>query len=91
LVAGVNVFYGQANSKIRSIFGDGSVVTNGYGLAATLTWYGLAGFYVDGQAQVSRYDSNLNSELRGALARGNGGYGAAFSIEAGRRISIGAG
>lgn len=90
LVAGVNVFYGQANSKIGSIFGDGSVMTNGYGLAATLTWYGLSGFYVDGQAQVGRYSSNLNSELRGTLARDNGGSGEAFSIEAGRRISVSA-
>ncbi|MBN9603022.1 MAG: autotransporter outer membrane beta-barrel domain-containing protein [Afipia felis] len=90
LVAGVNASYGQANSKINSIFGDGSVMTNGYGLGATLTWYGLTGFYVDGQAQVSRYNSNLHSALRGTLTHDNVGYGEAFSVEAGKRISVGA-
>jgi len=90
LVAGVNASYGQANSKINSIFGDGSVMTNGYGLGATLTWYGLTGFYVDGQAQVSRYNSNLNSALRGTLTHDNVGYGEAFSVEVGKKISVGA-
>jgi len=89
LVAGVNVSYGEANSQIRSVFGNGALKTEGYGLGATLTWYGLQGFYVDGQAQVSRYSSDLNSDLRGTLGHDNGGRGEAFSIEAGKRISIG--
>lgn len=89
LVAGVNVSYGQANSKINSIFGDGSIMTNGYGLGATLTWYGVTGFYVDGQAQINRYSSGLNSELLGSLNHDNDGSGEAFSIEAGKRISFG--
>jgi len=89
LVAGVNVSYGQANSTIESLFGDGVLKTNGYGLGATLTWYGDAGVYVDGQAQVSSYDSNLKSELLGSLTHDNDGSGKAFSIEAGKRISFG--
>jgi outer membrane autotransporter protein len=89
LVAGVNVSYGRANSQIRSVFGNGALTTDGYGLGAALTWYGLQGFYVDGQVQVSRYNSALNSAFLGALAHNNGGRGEAFSIEAGKRISIG--
>jgi fibronectin-binding autotransporter adhesin len=88
LIAGVNVSYGQANSQIHSIFGNGKLRTDGYGLGATLTWYGEQGFYVDGQAQVSRYNSTLNSELLGTLAQDNGGRGEAFSIEAGKRIAV---
>ncbi|WP_162792628.1 autotransporter outer membrane beta-barrel domain-containing protein, partial [Ochrobactrum sp. 3-3] len=31
-------------------------------LGATTTWYGNNGFYVDGQAQVTWFDSDLNSD-----------------------------
>lgn len=89
LVAGVNVFYGEANSQIRSVFGDGTVNSDGYGLGATLTWYGNDGFYVDSQAQVIRYDSDLTSDYLGRLSHDNGGYSQAFSIEAGKRLSVG--
>src|SRR3546814_17952380 len=67
LVAGVTAYYGGANSHVRSIFGNGSLKTDGYGLGATLTWYGLNGFYVDGQAQRSWYDSDLDSSILGKL------------------------
>ncbi len=89
LVAGVNAFYGGANSQIRSVFGDGAVNSEGYGLGATLTWYGHDGFYVDSQAQAIRYDSDLTSNYLGRLARDNGGYGEAFSIETGKRMPVG--
>jgi len=88
LVAGVEVSYGAANSRINSVFGNGTLNTTGYGLGATLTWYGVNGFYVDGQAQVNRYSSDLNSERLGSLIHDNGGRGEAFSIEAGKRISL---
>jgi outer membrane autotransporter protein len=89
LVAGVNVSYGEANSRINSVFSNGALKSNGYGLGATLTWYDVTGFYVDGQAQVNRYSSDLNSELLGSLTHDNGGSGEALSIEAGKRISFG--
>jgi fibronectin-binding autotransporter adhesin len=89
LVAGVNVTYAEANSQISSIFGNGAVKTGGYGLGTTLTWYGVTGLYVDGQAQVNRYSSDLNSDLLGSLTHDNKGSGEAFSIEAGKRISFG--
>ncbi|MDH7798594.1 MULTISPECIES: autotransporter outer membrane beta-barrel domain-containing protein [unclassified Beijerinckia] len=88
LVASANVSYGEANSRLNSVFGDGGLKTNGYGLGATLTWYGVTGFYVDGQAQINRYSSNLNSKALGLLTHNNGGSGEAFSIEAGKRISL---
>ncbi|MDO8978799.1 MAG: autotransporter outer membrane beta-barrel domain-containing protein [Afipia sp.] len=89
LVAGVNISYGEATSRINSVFGNGALKTNGYGLGATLTWYGVTGVYVDGQARVNRYSSDLNSELLGSRTHDNGGNGEAFSIEAGKRISFG--
>jgi fibronectin-binding autotransporter adhesin len=88
LVAGVTAYYGQASSHVRSLFGNGALKTDGYGLGATLSWYGLAGFYLDGQAQFSWYDSKLDSDVLGRLVNGNGGSGEAFSVEAGKRTSI---
>lgn len=88
LVAGINVAYGEANSRITSVFGNGALKTGGYGFGATLTWYGVTGHYVDSQAQVNRYNSSLNSDLLGTLTHNNGGNGEAFSIEAGKRIAI---
>lgn len=88
LVAGINVSYGEANSRINSVFGNSALKSNGYGLGATLTWYGVTGVYVDGQAQVNRFSSDLNSELLGSLTHKNGGSGETFSIEAGKRISF---
>lgn len=88
LVAGLNLSYGAADSRIRSAFGDGALRSEGYGLGATLTWYDGAGFYADAQAQLGRYDSDLTSDLLGLLTQGNGGHGGAFSVETGKRISL---
>lgn len=88
LIAGINVSYGEANSRIKSVFGDGALNSDGYGIGATLTWYDGAGLYADAQAQVGRYSSDLKSELLGILANDNNGRGEAFSVEAGKRLSI---
>lgn len=89
LVLGFTGHYGEANSHVRSPFGDGSIKTDGYGLGATLTWYGIKGFYVDAQAQFSWYESDLKSAILGNLARNNDGKGESFSVEAGKRTAIG--
>ncbi|CAN7423228.1 autotransporter-associated beta strand repeat-containing protein [Caulobacter sp. LjRoot300] len=90
LVGGLTAYYGQADSDVRSTFGNGSIKTNGYGVGATLIWYGLKGFYVDGQVQFSWHDSDLNSAVLGELARNNEGRGEALSLEVGKRIPLGA-
>ncbi|RVG24762.1 autotransporter outer membrane beta-barrel domain-containing protein [Sinorhizobium meliloti] len=74
---------------VSSFYGDGSIDTRGYGLGATLTWYGQNGFYLDGQGQLTRFDSDLDSDILGRLADGNDGLGYAVSIEAGHRIGLG--
>ncbi len=89
LVAGITVSYGEASSEIRSIYGNGALKTEGYGVGATLTWYGPGGSYVDGQAQISHFNSDLGSDLLGTLTEDNSGRGEAFSLEAGKRMPIG--
>ncbi|MFC5768463.1 autotransporter-associated beta strand repeat-containing protein [Thauera sinica] len=88
LIGGVNFRHGEADARIDSIYGDGSIETRGHGVGGTLTWYGADGYYVDGQAQFSWYDSDLKSAVLGKRAKGNDGTGYAVSAEAGRRIAL---
>ncbi|MBB3146160.1 outer membrane autotransporter protein [Phyllobacterium trifolii] len=89
LISSLTAHYGHASADITSFFGDGSIDTDGYGLGGTLTWYGQNGFYVDGQAQATWYDSDLTSDTLGtSLTDGNNGFGYAFSLETGKRIDL---
>ncbi|WP_422398444.1 autotransporter outer membrane beta-barrel domain-containing protein [Sinorhizobium meliloti] len=89
LIGGLTAHYGGINTDVSSFYGDGSIDTRGYGLGATLTWYGQNGFYLDGQGQLTRFDSDLDSDILGRLADGNDGLGYAVSMEAGHRIGLG--
>ncbi|MCA0014763.1 autotransporter-associated beta strand repeat-containing protein [Mesorhizobium sp. B292B1B] len=89
LLGGLTFHYGTASSDISSIYGVGSIQATGYGFGGTLTWYGDNGFYTDGQAQVTWYDSDLKSATLGSeLAKGNNGFGYALSVEAGQKIAL---
>lgn len=88
LIGGLTAHYGKADAGIGSVFGDGGIDTQGYGLGATLTWYGPRGLYLDGQAQFSWFDSDLKSSLLGDLTDSDG-TGMAFSVEAGKRVAVG--
>ena len=89
MIGGLNVRYGNISSDVNSASGTGSIDTDGYGVGGTLTWYGQNGVYVDGQAQVTWFDSDLRSDLVSEpMVGGNNGFGYAFSLEAGKRIEI---
>jgi len=89
LIAGITGQYGHAKGDISSFHGDGAISTDAWSLGATTTWYGNSGFYVDGQAQVTWFDSDLNSwTANQGLADGRKATGYALSIEAGQRFAI---
>lgn len=89
VVAGVNMSYGYANADIDSVYGHGKIDSSAYGLGATLTWYGNDGFYVDGQAKLNWFRSDLKSKtLDVTETKGNHGFGYAMSAEAGKRIPL---
>lgn len=89
LIGSLSVHYVHGKAKTRSIHGDGEISTDGYGMGTSLTWYGNNGFYVDGQAQATWYDSDLNSTLANlGLTDGNDGFGYALSLESGKRIAL---
>ncbi|WP_425524441.1 autotransporter outer membrane beta-barrel domain-containing protein [Agrobacterium fabrum] len=89
LIGGFTVHYAHGKTDTRSVWGDGEISTDGYGLGGTLTWYGENGFYLDGQAQMTWYTSGLNSLLaRTNLTDNNDGFGYTLSLESGTRIAI---
>ncbi|WP_265923282.1 autotransporter outer membrane beta-barrel domain-containing protein [Cupriavidus nantongensis] len=89
LFAGVGMQYGYGHAGVSSFFGNGRIRVDGYSLTGTTTWSGSNGFYVDGQAQATWYDSNLSSDQLGRrLVGDNKGFGHAFSIESGQRMAL---
>jgi len=53
LIGGALVQYGNGRTSASSPFGTGKINTNGYGVGATLSWFGNNGFYVDNQLQYN--------------------------------------
>ncbi|GAB1582842.1 autotransporter-associated beta strand repeat-containing protein [Phyllobacterium phragmitis] len=89
LIGGASLHYGTIAADIFSPHGEGKIDATGYGIAGTLTWYGNDGLYLDGQAKLTWYDSDLSSTTANqSLASGNDGRGYALSIEAGKRIPL---
>ncbi|MGZ2426290.1 autotransporter family protein [Rhizobium laguerreae] len=89
LIGGINFHMNTASADISSRFGKGDIDTTGYGFDGTLTWYGNGGFYLDTQAAVTWYDSDLKSStLQTSLADGNDGFGYGFSVEAGQKVAL---
>ena len=89
LIAGITGQYGHGRADISSFSGDGDISTDAWSLGATTTWYGNNGFYVDGQAQVTWFDTDLNSDTANTgLSDSRKATGYAMSIEAGQRFAI---
>lgn len=89
LIGGITAHYGQAIAAVRSKYGDGRINTTGAGAGGTLTWYGVNGFYVDGQAQATFFDTDFKANLvNRSMANGVGAVGYALSLETGKRIGI---
>ncbi|MFD1794041.1 autotransporter outer membrane beta-barrel domain-containing protein [Ochrobactrum teleogrylli] len=89
LVGSITGQYGTSHSNISSIYGDGSIQMQGWSLGTALTWYGDSGFYADGQAQATWYDSDLSSSTSSSdIADSRKGFGYALSIETGKRFGL---
>lgn len=88
LVGGLTAQYGTANTRLHSVYGGGGIDTTAFGVGPTLTWYGDGGGYVDAQAHALWFDSDLNSNLAGRLAKGENAHSYAVSVEAGKRLPL---
>lgn len=89
LIGGLSFHVDTASADVSSRFGKGDIDTTGYGFDGTLTWYGNSGFYIDTQAGVTWYSSDLKSStLHTTLADDNDGFGYGLSVEAGQKIAL---
>ncbi|WP_144657820.1 autotransporter outer membrane beta-barrel domain-containing protein [Achromobacter dolens] len=88
LVGGLALHYGKADTRVSSVYGNGTIDTAAYGLMPTLTWYGKDGLYVDTQAQATWFDSDLKSRLAGKLKDGQHARSLGLGIEAGKAFSL---
>lgn len=89
LVGGISLHYGAIAGDIRTPFSNGGISSTGYGLGGALTWYSDTGFYLDGQARASWYDSDLSSSTAGSeLISSNDGFGYAASLEVGQQFDL---
>lgn len=91
LIGGIFGQYMHGKTRTSSSdFVSGDISTDGYGLGGTLTWYGENGFYADGLAQATWYDSDLTTSAEGAsaLATGSHAFGYALSLESGQKLAI---
>ncbi|MBF9058161.1 autotransporter outer membrane beta-barrel domain-containing protein [Rhodobacterales bacterium HKCCSP123] len=82
LTAGVNLSFSDAATSMSSVHGGGLIDTTGWSLGGTLTWLAANGFYVDGQAQISWFDS----DMRGVT--GNSGETYVLSLEVGQEVAL---
>ncbi|MBP7240455.1 autotransporter-associated beta strand repeat-containing protein [Amaricoccus sp.] len=87
LVGGLSFSAGSVDTDVSSRDGHGRIETDGYGIGGSLTWLRDDDVYVDGQAQLMWYDSDLRSHELGDLADGNDGFGYALGVEVGKRIA----
>jgi fibronectin-binding autotransporter adhesin len=90
LVAGGTLQYGRYQSNASSIYGQGRLKTNAYGVGGSLTWYGENNFYVDGQARWTSFDTDLRSTTLAQLLKDdNKGSGYLAGVEVGQRLRLG--
>jgi outer membrane autotransporter protein len=88
LIGGFNVQHATAWARTRSFWGDGKIDVEALGLGGTLTWFGANGFYVDSQARVVVFNTDLRSELAGPLGDDENATGYGTSVEVGRRFAF---
>lgn len=87
LVAGFSAQYSRNSAAVLSSYGNGSNMTEGVGIGATLTWRGEGGTYLDLQGQLAKFWTDLDA-VGYRLVSDNGGAGLAVSLEAGHEIVL---
>lgn len=92
ILAGAALSYQTAAADVTSVYGDGQISAQGGSIAASLTYLGDSGFYLDAQLAMSRYDVDydLGTSIASASASGIEASGAAGALEIGQRFDLSA-
>ncbi|MGJ0577415.1 autotransporter outer membrane beta-barrel domain-containing protein, partial [Xenorhabdus bovienii] len=89
VTGGIFLQYSNIDANVGSMHGEGNIRANGYTLGTTSTWYGKNKFYLDGLAQMTYFDNDLNSKTAGrSLGNGKSALGYALSLEAGQEFDL---
>ena len=88
-VAGLTAQYGSVNAESSGGGGVGKLESSGYGVGATLSWFGFSGFYTDVQAQIGMVDSDYSSNTMGVINSGVSSETSLAALEAGWRMAMG--
>nr|WP_272213926.1 autotransporter outer membrane beta-barrel domain-containing protein [Marinicella sp. W31]MDC2879873.1 autotransporter outer membrane beta-barrel domain-containing protein [Marinicella sp. W31] len=89
LISGLTGLYRTGEAKFQSGYGNSKMNIEGWGLGATVTWYGDNGFYADGQAEATWYSSELKAEDLQHGIDNTSAFGYALSMETGKQIGFG--
>ena len=84
--AGVRLVTGSAD--VSAPTRGGRITAEGYGMSFNLAREGANGFYGEGRAVATLYNTNLSSETRGQLKNNVDAIAHALNIEAGRRFAL---
>ncbi|PHM45547.1 autotransporter outer membrane beta-barrel domain-containing protein [Xenorhabdus miraniensis] len=89
VTGGIFLQYSNIDANVGSVHGDGHIRANGYTLGTTSTWYGKNKFYLDGIAQMTYFDNDLNSKTASQpLGNSKSALGYALSLEAGQGLDL---
>lgn len=91
VVMGANIQYAAAEADTQNDAGTGKISTDGFGLGATLTWYGTNGLYVDTQATAYWTSTDAQSAGSGVVLNEHDANVFMLSGEVGKRISLASG
>ena len=87
LIGNAELRYVDASTSVSAELGGGSLDTTGYGVRLGALWLTNSSFYVDGQFQYTRFDTDLTS---GSSLTSSGTGDASFaSLEIGKVFDIG--
>ena len=88
LVGGLNLRYRAAYTDLSNPVGTASLNAEGFGVAASLTWFGNDGFYVDGNAAIDFVSIDAASQMGGTLLNDHEDVVFSASAEVGKRFAL---
>ena len=78
----------QGWADVTAPAGDGKIEATGFGPSLGVSWKNTAGLYANARISLTRYETDLRSDVRGSLKAGVGATIRSLRVETGRRLSL---